>query len=654
VLDDPETVYLSTNKAFEAGANGIVISREYEEMEVANLRAVGPGGAGAGKVVTCWESDFRFHWPFPLNLRRTHTMRHVRLIIRDARRDMHALRDEHFARCAAAALAAEPETIEELDKSMERFIVPGVRGQRSCFDGFSAGIGGEPVGTDVVIIDVPARLVVSDFLFLEEDNVSRAAEAEIDPFDSELGDAGDDDDPFEGDYPETYAGTPLRLSDDWQRTGDVAGWRFLAEARRRDRAANPPLDARAIVYGRPLVEFIARESWDAFRDRRLPIAEEKIDEQGEPAPWRLSPEEREEADLVRQIHIRWLMTPRDELRGKTPREVMVRLRAAISWDLNDRSMQWSHEGRCPGGLEPESAAYRYAGFGTHEWVTYYDMVRHLLWSCRDAVAERMESPGSAALTAGDFAAVEARRLAQVLEDWLDTPDPEFQGRTPRSIIHNERSRIPEGGSGAEAVVDCDCPLCQMQAEMPGPVFWGLDGCNMDDDFAFSFHATLAEWEEEQREHEEFSRKFAAREEERKRLGVGYDSNAGGMWQCSYSDAEAQRSPLMRLFSIGSHLAELISDLKEPHRDRELPKSDRELVDQLSRDFGNLREVAGACEAEAAEELIEPVVERFCRSLDFLAGYRPDLDGKSNDLQEQLRGFLEPGPAIARDSDDLPF
>jgi hypothetical protein len=39
--DDPEDVYQATRKAFEAGANGIVISREYEEMEVANLRAVG-------------------------------------------------------------------------------------------------------------------------------------------------------------------------------------------------------------------------------------------------------------------------------------------------------------------------------------------------------------------------------------------------------------------------------------------------------------------------------------------------------------------------------------------------------------------------------------------------------------------------------------
>lgn len=38
---DPEEVYLATRKAFEAGAAGIVVSREYEEMRVPNLRAVG-------------------------------------------------------------------------------------------------------------------------------------------------------------------------------------------------------------------------------------------------------------------------------------------------------------------------------------------------------------------------------------------------------------------------------------------------------------------------------------------------------------------------------------------------------------------------------------------------------------------------------------
>lgn len=38
---DPEEVYQATIKAFEGGGSGIVVSREYEEMRVPNLRAVG-------------------------------------------------------------------------------------------------------------------------------------------------------------------------------------------------------------------------------------------------------------------------------------------------------------------------------------------------------------------------------------------------------------------------------------------------------------------------------------------------------------------------------------------------------------------------------------------------------------------------------------
>jgi len=38
---DPEKVYAATYRAFDAGADGIVISREYDEMRVENLRAVG-------------------------------------------------------------------------------------------------------------------------------------------------------------------------------------------------------------------------------------------------------------------------------------------------------------------------------------------------------------------------------------------------------------------------------------------------------------------------------------------------------------------------------------------------------------------------------------------------------------------------------------
>jgi hypothetical protein len=39
--DNAETIYQATVKAFDAGAHGVVISREYEEMKIEHLRAVG-------------------------------------------------------------------------------------------------------------------------------------------------------------------------------------------------------------------------------------------------------------------------------------------------------------------------------------------------------------------------------------------------------------------------------------------------------------------------------------------------------------------------------------------------------------------------------------------------------------------------------------
>ena len=39
--DDPETVYQATVRAFQGGAHGVVASREYEEMKIPHLRAVG-------------------------------------------------------------------------------------------------------------------------------------------------------------------------------------------------------------------------------------------------------------------------------------------------------------------------------------------------------------------------------------------------------------------------------------------------------------------------------------------------------------------------------------------------------------------------------------------------------------------------------------
>jgi hypothetical protein len=70
--------------------------------------------------------------------------------------------------------------------------------------------------------------------------------------------------------------------------------------------------------------------------------------------------------------------------------------------------------------------------------------------------------------------------------------------------------MPEAISRHQAMFDPDCPCCQMLADMPGPTFWHLDGCNNDDDFAFdTSHQTREEWEHERREWDGLSRRISA-------------------------------------------------------------------------------------------------------------------------------------------------
>ena len=52
----------------------------------------------------------------------------------------------------------------------------------------------------------------------------------------------------------------------------------------------------------------------------------------------------DEEDLLTLIHAKWLVTPRDDLRGQSPREVLLAKRESIDFDLHSRELQWSRGG----------------------------------------------------------------------------------------------------------------------------------------------------------------------------------------------------------------------------------------------------------------------------------------------------------------------
>jgi hypothetical protein len=176
----------------------------------------------------------------------------------------------------------------------------------------------------------------------------------------------------------------------------------------------------------------------------------------------------------------------------------------IDFDLHTRSLQWSFTKVCPPGLSKDSFAYINAAFGTHEWVLYYDLIRHLL----DDATKRRESGGIADLES------EILRLGRVRDDWLRSPDSESWGQHPLEIIDLERRRVNMTMTAQQVLIDENCPCCvAMSQDFDTPMFWHLDGCNMDDGFVFSHFQTVDEWEAHEREMEEFNREFERKRRE---------------------------------------------------------------------------------------------------------------------------------------------
>ena len=549
-------------------------------------------------------------------------MSQLTMTIIDPSRAVHEQPHGSFADVVVAALSAEPETLEELEAALARFLEPD---RSDHFAHWSAGVSEEPYDAGICIVDLTARLVV-----LQSTYSSPGSDGEVKCYN-----AKSDKDVW----------TAYHLSDDWLFSTNLDGWQGLAEQRCAARAANPPLDTRRALYGK-VCEFIVGECFEARGNtsesgnwtppegwslRALP---ERISENAKPTP----------ADAVAEIHGRWMLAPREDLGNRSPRDVLLVRKSHIDWDLQDRCIQWSMTGRCPPGLNPRSAAFRLAGFGTHENVLYYELLRHLVWDCWDRVVEPTPGKAADALDQAD----EVERLGRVKDEWLDTPGLEdLSGHAPAVVIGRERMRLPMAVSGEEAAVDPDCPLCQMMAEDMGPMFWNLDGCNMDQDFPFSFRRTREEWEEERRKWEEFNRKFEEEEKLRKAGSAPTDDlpysdadESTSVWKHSFSDPDVEnQAPQIVLFGIGGHLAELGSDLKTS------PDTESSAA-LLNRQFGNLR----AAISEPSAALVEPVVQRFCEELHSVSEVRPDLAEKCEDLERQLSQFA----TLLLEEDDLPF
>ena len=374
-----------------------------------------------------------------------------------------------FADRCVAALSAEPETLGELASALSRYQRPMDELGPFVLFQLATEVDPNPWDAGLVVIDLAARIVLSDSTYS-----APGPEGEVDYHDGTQ---------------TTECPILYRLPDDWLFVNSIEAYRWSRDRRRDTRQATLPLDTRAVLYGHPLLDFVAASIIDLS----------EADQNGNGASELL-------AQQISAIHARWLTTPRCDLREQCPRDVILKQQELVDFDLHTRALQWTFQGEGPPCLARDSFAFRFGGFGTHEWVVYYDLVRHLLWS---AVAIDCRNRELAIAT-----------LEQIKTSWLESHCQDYDGRIPAIIIENERKRLPQTMSAKEMIIDENCEWCRMSAqdlEMGfGPGFWHLDGCNMDEGFVFSHFRTLAEWEAEQKKWEDFTRRFEREQEERKR------------------------------------------------------------------------------------------------------------------------------------------
>lgn len=460
-------------------------------------------------------------------------MSEVKLNLIDSQQVFHGTIHGSVVDACVAALSAEPETIAELSSALTRYIKP--LDDRSPFATFHSSVHSsvsssvstpldtKPWDAGIVVIDLAARIVASESTYSMPH-----PSGEVRYHDGTIS---------------TDVAVMYRVPDDWSFVSSIDEYKAMRVRKNLARAANPQIDYRQVLYGRALSEFIAGNIQQVSIEQHAP---ESVDQS--------LLLDRLEVEIS-AIQARWLTTPREDLGGSSPRDVMLARQDFIDFDLHTRELQWSFQGEGPPCLAKDSHAYKFAGFGTHEWVIYYDLVRHLLSSALEIVRQtevcRIHSSpewelsvpqahdetarGAAPVMEYDKSTPARKRLTikdntesnidgitcleQLKTAWLEQPQRDLEGRIPAIIIENERKRLPLALRPRDMIVDEDCPMCQMFGDETTPLgmgvgFWHLDGSHMDDDFAFSSYKTRLEWEAENRRREEFDKEFNRRWEER--------------------------------------------------------------------------------------------------------------------------------------------
>ena len=389
-----------------------------------------------------------------------------------------------------------------------------------------------------------------------------------------------------------------------------------------------PIVNRDILYGDPFLAEIARMILNIVQTEDWLRNENGNDE-------------RARHSFTVAVHCDWLMTPREDLGGRMPREL---LHGAIEWS---EKVTWGQHLRLGDGepiiaLPREWEGFATAPMGIQELCIYFDLCREIIlagwvWCESEEGKLAIHENDSALSQLIDF-------LRDVKADWLNSP---FEGGSPPNlIIECDRQRVPRGAGVAidgideeptePHIADCDCPICEMMSDgMFGVGFIGIDGhhLELDNEFAFSIHETREAWEEAQLGYSEFNEETDCEQTE--------------------SEASLEEDPFSSVWSgigddlpipgdLNGHLkmAFLVSELVSDLQSMNAPKEEIKTLNQAFADY-----------RRADDEQRPRSVYQFKEILQTIGDQYPDLISKSADLQSRID---EAARAVSHTDNDLDF
>ncbi|MCU0719180.1 MAG: hypothetical protein MUC83_05720 [Pirellula sp.] len=248
---------------------------------------------------------------------------------------------------------------------------------------------------------------------------------------------------------------------------------------------------REVLYGAPLLHDVAARLVEA-------------DDQHDWMSYTAKSFDKKQYELTIEIHRDWLMTPREDLGGRMPREL---LHGSISWlDKVIEGQRHRFDLGTPFvGLPKDWDPTDSGPLGRSEMCMYFALCRTLVATGWAVLNEKREERAS--LKRDEKIALLFADLESIKNGWMDSRYEDDVA--PRIVIEYERRRVPRGqgvvvdgfdNPGANHETNCDCPICEMMNDgLFGVGFVHYDGYNleMDNEFAFSMYETREEWESEQ-------------------------------------------------------------------------------------------------------------------------------------------------------------